>query len=214
MGLQVIANRADIKRGLLALVATDPRLAAIVAQSGDVPLRLARADYAGLAAIIISQQVSKASAEAILGRLARLLDPLDANAVLGASDSVFREAGLSRPKQQTLLNIARAIGEGKLDLGRLCNLPASQAIEEMTAIKGIGPWTAEIYLLFCAGHADIFPAGDLALQEAARVILGLQTRPTVKQMREIAMIWSPWRGVASRLLWAYYAVLRGGRGAI
>ena len=214
MCLQVIANRADIKRGLLVLVAADPRLAAIVAQSGDVPLRLARADYAGLASIIISQQVSKASAEAILGRLARLLDPLDANAVLGASDSIFREAGLSRPKQQTLLNIARAIGEGKLDLGKLCDLPASQAIEEMTAIKGIGPWSAEIYLLFCAGHADIFPAGDLALQEAVRVILGLQTRPTVKQMREIAMIWSPWRGVASRLLWAYYAVLRGGRRAI
>lgn len=209
--MHVIRNEDDIAAGLAALLAADPGLAPVIELAGAVPLRLSTADFAGLASIIVSQQVSKASADAIFGRLCALIAPLDASSMLDASDETLRQAGLSRPKQRTLRNIAQAIAGGSLDLDGLCRLPAQEAIASMTLINGIGPWTAEVYLLFCAGHADIFPAGDLALQEAAKVALGLEVRPGDKQLRELALRWSPWRGVASRLLWAYYAGLRGGR---
>lgn len=207
--MRSIRTESDIAEGLADLARADPRLVPVIAAAGPVPLRLSSADFAGLASIIVSQQVSKASAEAIHGRLVKLLDPLDAPSLMAADDEILRQAGLSRPKQRALRNIASAVCGGELDLQGLCKLPPSGAIAKMTAINGIGPWTAEIYLLFCAGHADIFPAGDLALQEAARVVLGLETRPTDKALREIASAWSPWRGVASRLLWAFYAVEKG-----
>ncbi len=211
--MRVIAAEADIVEGLSHLARADPRLVPAIAVAGPVPLRLSSADFSGLASIIVSQQVSKASADAIFGRLSTLLDPLDAVSLGQADDELLRQAGLSRPKQRTLRNIAAAVCEGDLDLGGLCVLAPSDAIAQMTCINGIGPWTAEIYLLFCAGHADIFPAGDLALQEAARMILGMEARPSEKALREIASAWSPWRGVASRLLWAYYAAEKGREGA-
>jgi DNA-3-methyladenine glycosylase II len=211
--MRVISCAADIEEGLAALAASDARLVPVIQQVGEVPLRRSTTDFAGLASIIVSQQVSKASADAIFGRLRRLVDPLEAETLLAAGEAVMREAGLSAPKQRTLVNIAGAVRAGELDLHALASMPAQEAIGSMTAIKGIGPWTAEIYLLFCAGHADIFPAGDLALQEAARAALSLDKRPADRELREIAGQWSPWRGVASRLLWAYYATLRGGRDA-
>ena len=94
---------------------------------------------------------------------------------------------------------------GSLDPLALCRLPAEESIAAMTAIKGIGPWTAEVYLLFCAGHGDIFPAGDVALQSAAGHALGHDERPNQKALRRLVEAWQPWRGVAARLLWAYYA---------
>lgn len=209
--MRVIRCADDIAEGAAELARLDPALAPALAAVEAIPLRLSTPDFAGLAGIIVSQQVSKASAEAIHGRLVRLVDPLDATNMLAASDEVLREAGLSRPKQRTLRAIAAAVDAGELDLGGLCALPATDAIAMMTQVKGIGPWTAEIYLLFCAGHADIFPAGDLALQEAARMLLGLENRPGDKELRALAQTWSPWRGVASRLLWAYYAVQKQGR---
>lgn len=197
--------------GAAALAAADPALAQAIAVVGEIPLRLSTPDFAGLASIIVSQQVSKASAAAIFGRLVQLVAPLDAPGMLAASDETLREVGLSRPKQHTLRAIARSVNEGELDLSGLCTMPAEEAVAAMTRIKGVGPWTAEIYLLFCAGHGDIFPAGDLALQEAVRAILEMEARPNEKQLRAIAERWSPWRGVASRVMWAYYAALRGGR---
>ncbi|MFZ1815102.1 MAG: DNA-3-methyladenine glycosylase [Rhizobiaceae bacterium] len=201
----------DIRTGLEALQECDPRLVPVIATAGDVPLRLSTPDFAGLASIIVSQQVSKASADAIFGRLSSLINPLTAQMLAEADDELLRAAGLSRPKQRTLRSIAQAVLEGEVDLQALCHLPADEAITRMVRIKGIGPWTAEIYLLFCAGHADIFPAGDLALQEAVRVAHQLEERPSDKMLREIATSWSPWRGVAARLLWAYYSELKGGR---
>ena len=206
-----ISCAEDIEEALGALAIADPRLAAVLEASGEVPLRLSTPDFAGLASIIVSQQVSRASAAAIFGRLAALVDPLDAPNFLAAGEDIMRQAGLSRPKQRALTNAATAIREGELALERLCEMPHDEAMASMTAVKGIGPWTAEIYLLFCAGHADIFPAGDLALQEAVRHAHGLEERPGDRQLREIAEVWSPWRGVAARLFWAYYRSIKDGR---
>ncbi len=200
---------ADVKSGLKALAAADPRLVAVIAAAGPVPLRRSEPGFASLVSIVISQQVSKASAEAIEGRLRAILDPLTPSCVLEAGDDAFRVAGLSRPKQATVRAIAEAVAVNGLDLHGLCAVPHDEAIAAMTAIKGIGPWTAEIYLLFCAGHPDMFPAKDIALQNAVGDALGLPSRPGEKALAAIAESWSPWRGVAARLFWAYYAATRG-----
>jgi DNA-3-methyladenine glycosylase II len=209
-----IRDMNDIREGLSMLTRRDARLRAILPVAGDVPLRLAQPGFAGLASIVVSQQVSRASADAIYSRLESLVVPLEPAPILAASDEIFRDAGLSRPKQRTLVHIADAMVSGVLDLDHICTLEPHRAIDAMTAVKGIGPWTAEIYLMFCAGHGDIFPAGDLALQEAARAALGLESRPGDKALREIAVAWSPWRSVAARLLWSYYRALKQGRDAM
>lgn len=209
-----ITSHSDIEFGLAELLKADKRLVAIHEVAREVPLRLSRPDYSGLASIIISQQVSKASAAAIFGRLVQHADPLVPSTILGSDDDFFRKVGVSRPKQHTLVEIARAVDSRELDLEKLCHVSAEEAIAAMTAIKGIGPWTAEVYLMFCAGHRDIFPAGDLALQEAVRAAMGLNERPNVKQLRSIAEEWAPWRSIASRLFWSYYKTLRGGQDAL
>jgi len=203
-----IVTSADIEEGLDALTSADPRLAEIRLAAGEVPLRLSEPGFASLAAIVVSQQVSRASADAIFGRFARLVDPLTPQAVLAAGDGVFREAGFSRPKQRALTAAAVAVAGG-LDLVDLCALPADAAIARLTAVPGIGLWTAECYLLFAAGHPDIFPARDVALQTAVGRGLGLEVRPAEKALIRIAESWAPWRGVASRLFWAYYRETKG-----
>ncbi|MEC9343376.1 MAG: DNA-3-methyladenine glycosylase 2 family protein [Pseudomonadota bacterium] len=212
--MRAIECRADIERGVAALLAADHRLRAVVEAAGEVPLRLSTPDFAGLARIVISQQVSTASAAAIHGRLLALVDPLEAGALAACEDSVFRQAGLSRPKQRTLVGAAEAVLDGRLDLPALARMPADDAMAALTGVKGIGPWTAEIYLLFCGGHPDIFPTGDLALQEAVRAALALEGRPGDRELRRIAAAWSPWRGVAARLFWAYYRAIKGGGDAL
>lgn len=207
-----ISDIDDINRGLDALVALDPRLEAVRAMAGEVPLRLTEPGFASLASIIVSQQVSTASARAIFGRFSALVDPLTPQGLLAAGESVFRDAGLSRPKQRTLLAVARAAADG-LDLDGLCRLDAREAMATMVAISGIGPWTAEVYLLFAAGHPDIFPARDVALQSAVGHALGIEPRPGEKALIRLAESWAPWRGVASRLFWAYYRETRGRDGA-
>lgn len=198
----------DISQGLEALIRLDPRLSAVIERAGAVPLRLSEPGFASLVAIVVSQQVSRASADAILGRFTRLLDPLTPRAVLDAPEDVFREAGLSRPKQRTVLALAQAVEEG-LDLVALAGLDGERATRALTAVSGIGPWTAEVYLLFAAGHPDIFPAKDVALQSAVGHALGIDPRPGEKALAALAESWSPWRGVASRLFWAYYREMRG-----
>ena len=207
-----ISTLDDIAAGLDALCVIDPRLDKVRAAAGEVPLRRSEPGFRSLISIVISQQVSRASADAIFGRLERLADPLTPETLLAAGDSLFRDAGLSRPKQRAVLAVSEAVGNG-LDLSKLCDLDAEAAISAMTAVSGIGPWTAQVYLLFAAGHPDIFPAGDVALQSAVGHALGLAPRPGVKALMKIAESWSPWRGVASRLFWAYYRETRGREGA-
>lgn len=203
-----IASLDDISAGLDALCTIDPRLMAVRAAAGDVPLRLSEPGFASLVSIIVAQQVSRASADAIFARFVGLVDPLTPQAVLDAGEAVFREAGLSRPKQRALLAVSEAVHAG-LDLDHLCRLEAPDAIARMTSVSGIGPWTAQCYLLFSAGHPDIFPARDVALQSAVGHALGLTPRPDEKALIRLAESWAPWRGVAARLFWAYYRQTRG-----
>ena len=206
--MQRIASLDDIAAGLDALCRIDPRLQTVRGKAGEVPLRLSEPGFESLASIIVSQQVSRASADAIFGRLVKLVDPLTPQRVLAAGEEIFREAGLSRPKQRGLLAVAEAVAGG-LDLDHLCTLDAGDAIAAMTAVPGIGPWTAECYLLFAAGHPDVFPARDVALQTAVGHALGIEPRPPEKMLIRLAESWSPYRGVASRLFWAYYRELKG-----
>lgn len=197
----------DIADGLAELARTDLRLARVIELSGPVPLRRKPPGYAALAEIILSQMVSKASANALWQKLELAAGEITPSAVLALSPEALREAGLSRAKAETLTRVGEAVICGDLDLEHLCRLEGPAAIRAMTAIKGVGPWTAEVYLLFCAGHPDVFPAGDVALQSAAADILGLESRPRPKDLYSMAEAWSPWRGVAARLLWAYYAAV-------
>lgn len=207
--MRLIETENDIADGLNALCRMDPRLAAVRVKSGAIPLRRSPAGFESLVSIVVSQQVSRASADAIYGRLVKLMSPLTADAILGADDNIFHEAGLSRPKQKTMRAIAGAVVDDGLDLDAMCSMNAADAIARMTAISGIGPWTAEVYLLVCAGHPDIFPAKDVALQAAVAHALGHEHRPSDKALYAIAESWTPWRSVAARLFWSYYRELRG-----
>jgi DNA-3-methyladenine glycosylase II len=202
----------DIRSGLEALIVLEPRLAHVAGVAGEVPLRRHPAGFESLAGIIVSQQISKASADAIFARLKAAIEPLTPERLLDIGERGLVSSGLSRPKQKTFLAVAEAC-RGGLDLAGLCELPAAEAIAAMTAMPGIGPWTAEVYLLFCAGHPDIFPAGDIALQNAVRHAFSLEARPTPKPLSAIAERWAPHRSVAARLFWAYYAKMKGRDGA-
>ena len=208
-----IRTEAELDAALAAVVRLDARFARALAIAGRPPLRKRSDGYAGLASIVVSQQLSTASARAIWGRLSASLDPLDPAAVRRARPAKLGRAGLSAGKIRTLKAIARAVDDGELDLPGLIHLPADAAHAALTAIHGIGPWTADIYLLFCLGHADAWPAGDLALQEGARLLLALKARPSVKEMIVLAEPWRPWRGAAAYLLWGYYRAVRQRDGA-
>ena len=207
--LRLIETDDDIAEGLEALVLADPRLAPVIAGTGPVPLRRRPAGFAALTEIILSQMVSKASAAALQSKLDAYLGEITPEAVLTLDEAGARAAGLSRAKAETLRRIAESVtgadGGEALDLHALCQAPAQEAVRHLTAIKGVGPWTAEVYLLFCAGHPDIFPSGDVALQSAAGHVFGLEKRPSARQLAELSEAWAPWRGVAARLLWAHYA---------
>jgi DNA-3-methyladenine glycosylase II len=208
-----IRTEADLDAALAALGAADPRLLSLVAAAGRPPLRRRPDGFPGLAATIVAQQLSTASAGAIWTRLAAAFDPLAPEAIARAHPARLKKVGLSAPKIRTLKAIARAIMAGDLVLAALTELAAEEAHAALTAVHGIGPWTADIYLLSCLGHADAWPAGDLALQEAARLAFGLRTRPSAKEMVTLAESWRPWRAVAARVLWTYYRARKGREGA-
>src|SRR5580658_1677939 len=208
-----IHTEADLDRGIAALVAADPRFAALIAKAGRPPLRRRPDGFAGLASTVVSQQLSTASAGAIWGRLSAAFDPFEPEAIIRARKERLARIGLSAPKIRALKEIARAIVRGDLKLATLGDIDADAAHAALTAVHGIGPWTADIYLLASLGHADAWPAGDLALQEAVRLAFGLKTRPTTKEMGPLAEPWRPWRAVAARVLWTYYRSVKGRDGA-
>ncbi|TVR09354.1 MAG: DNA-3-methyladenine glycosylase 2 family protein [Salinarimonadaceae bacterium] len=183
-------------------------MARIVEEGARPPLRKRAPGFPGLAAIVISQQVSTASAKAIQSRVEARFPALDAATILGAEDEELRVCGLSAAKMRALRAAAEAILAGELPLAELPAMPAEEAHAALVAVKGIGPWTADIYLLFCLGHPDAFPAGDLALQEAARIAYGLDARPRPAELVDLAESWRPWRGVAAKTLWAYYGLAK------
>ena len=208
-----IHTEADLDHAIAQLVGVDPRFGTVLSRAGRPPLRRRPDGFAGLASIVVSQQLSTASAKAIWGRLTQAFDPFDHAAVLRARSARLARAGLSASKIRTLKAIAKAIDRGELDLPALAAKPADEAHAALTAVHGIGPWTADIYLLFCLGHGDTWPAGDLALQEAARLLLELDTRPTSKEMGPLAEAWRPWRGAAACMLWSYYRTTKQREGA-
>jgi DNA-3-methyladenine glycosylase II len=209
-----IHTEADLDAGMAALIAADPRWAAVAERSGRPPLRRRDGGYAGLAQIIVSQQVSVASAAAIYGRLAEACKPFEAACLLRLRKDRLLRLGLSNAKVKTLKAIAKAIKANDIDLTSLAGMPADDAHASLTRLHGIGPWTADIYLLACIGHADAWPAGDLALQEAARIAFGLKKRPTTREMGPLADRWRPWRAIAARLLWTYYRAVKSREGLL
>jgi DNA-3-methyladenine glycosylase II len=204
----------DLEDAVNALVNLDPRLKPILAHTGMPALRRREPGFAGLAAIVCGQQLSTASAAAIWGRFSAAFDPLHHDAVKRARAARLGRLGLSAAKIKTLKNLARELAAERLNLDVLAEEDADAAHHTLTALHGIGPWTADVYLLFCLGHGDAWPAGDLAVQEAIKVGLGLKTRPTQKQMAPLAEPWRPLRGAAAHLWWAYYKVMKGREGVI
>lgn len=209
---RLIDGEESLAAALEGLRRADPHvIERMIALAGSPPLRLKTPGFEGLAAIVVSQQVSVASADAIFGRLKGRIAPLTAVSLRAASEEDLRGCGLSAPKIRTLRAIADHIVERGLDLGALGQMPAAGARAALTAVKGVGPWTADIFLLSCLGHPDAWPAGDLALQEAAKMALDLGERPNTRQLEAIGERWRPWRAVAARLLWRYYRVAKSTR---
>jgi DNA-3-methyladenine glycosylase II len=208
MAAHFLRDDADLDAALAALAAADPRLARLLDIAGRPSLRRRAAGFSGLCAIICAQQLSTASAAAIWGRLAAAFDPFHHDAIRRARAAKLARIGLSRAKIKTMKAIGRAIAEGTIDLGALAGMEADDAHAALTALHGVGPWTADIYLLFCLGHADAWPAGDLALQEAARLAFDLKRRPVRQDMIKLAEAWRPLRGVAAHLLWNYYRAVK------
>lgn len=206
--LIIIETEDHIRTGVRAL----RRKCTIMRHAHDVagfpPLRRNQSGFEGLARIIVGQQLSVASAAAIWGRFELALRPLNARKVLKAPDEVLRAAGLSNGKIRTLRAISAAVQAGTLDLDALATAPDAVVHENLRQISGIGPWTADIYLMFCLGRADAFAAGDLALQIAAAIAAKQGERLTLAELEEMSERWRPWRGVAARLLWAYYAAVK------
>lgn len=204
---RIIRTDLDVAEGAAWLAQQDARFAQALAQTGPLPLRLKPDGFNGLLEIIISQQVSVASANAIRARM--LAAGLNTEAaVLDAGEEGLRGAGLSRPKIRYALILAAA----ELDYAGLHALADRDVMERLTAITGIGPWSAEIYAMFCMGRADIFPAGDLALQVAAQGLFDLPARPGAEELARMAEVWTPWRSVAARALFAYYRILKNREG--
>ncbi|UOM36034.1 DNA-3-methyladenine glycosylase [Acuticoccus sp. I52.16.1] len=198
-----IRTEADVAAALDRLAAADPRIAAARAAVDHVPLRLLPGDFAGMCRIIAGQQLSTQSAAACYAKVAATFDPLTAEAILAVDEPALRAAGLSRQKAATVRALAEAVDAG-LDLDTLAERPAEEARAALEAIRGIGRWSADLYLMFCAGHPDIFPVGDLAVRRAAQRVLGLAQEPAPAALDTMAMVWAPHRSVAARLMWAYY----------
>lgn len=187
-----------------ALVALDPRLVAIRERAGSFEIRRTDGGFAGLARAVCGQQLSTASASAIWQRFAALPGALEPAGYMALSEESIRAAGFSRGKHATLMGVAEVLAAGALDLQAVAGLPADEAIAALCGLKGIGPWTAEIYLMFAEAHPDIFPAGDLALQQAVAWAFGLDARPRIKDLIGMAEAWSPYRSTAALLFWRYY----------
>jgi DNA-3-methyladenine glycosylase II len=207
--LTVLHDEEALARAVAALTRQCRHMRDVHARTGLPPLRDFTADFSGVCRIVTGQQLSASSAAAIWGRFAAAVTPFDAPSILALSDEALRAPGLSSGKIRTIRAVASAVADGTLDFERLNTLPDAAVITELTRLHGIGPWTAEVYLLFALRRADAFPAGDLALQLAAQKLLRLKERPQAARLAEISQTWRPFRGAAARLLWAEYALNQG-----
>ncbi len=206
--------QSDLEEAVHTLVKRDPRLKPVFEVAGMPALRRREPGFVGLAHIVCGQQLSTASASAIWGRLSAAFDPFDHDAVRRARTDRLGRLGLSAAKIKTLKHLAREITAQRLNLEVLAEEDADAAHHTLISLPGIGPWTADVYLLFCLGHGDAWPAGDLAVQEGIRIGLGLKARPTEKQMAPLAEPWRPMRGAAAHLWWSYYRAVKKREGVL
>lgn len=204
---RIITCDADVAEGAEWLANRHPAFATALTQTGPLPLRRNPDGFETLLSAIVSQQVSVASANAIWARMGTLGLTKQEN-VARADDEQLRAAGLSRQKARYAL----ALANSDIHFPSLREMETEDVIAHLVAVPGIGRWTAEIYLMFALGRADVFAPADLALQEAAKLLFGLEARPSEKALRQMAEDWSPWRAVAARALWAYYRVAKDREG--
>jgi DNA-3-methyladenine glycosylase II len=197
------------RAGLTELVARDPCLAGIEAAAGPLPWRSRAGGFAGLLQAIMGQQISNQAAAAIWGRLRALPGATTPAGLLALSDEALRGAGLSRPKVAHSRSLATAFLDGRLDADTIALMDDAAAVAAIAAVRGLGPWTAEVYLLFALGRPDVFPAGDLALAASAAHLKNLPSRPPPAALRALAEQWRPWRGLAARLLWHHWRHVTG-----
>lgn len=209
-----IETEEDIVRGVRALRRRCPIMRKVYMATGMPPLRRREPGLEGLARIVVGQQVSVASANAIWTRCIRAIEPMTAGRIAELTDDDLKACGLSRPKIRTLRAISDAVRHGGLDLDGAAMLPDDAFRDALISVSGIGPWTADVFQMFCVGRPDVFAPGDLALQVAAQHAFELESRPGPELMQELAETWRPWRAVSARLLWAYYAVIKQGRSGI
>ena len=200
---RIIEGPDCVAEGAAWLAAREPRFVHALDLTGPLPLRRRAGGFADLMGAIVSQQVSVAAADAIWRRL-EAAGMVEAAAVAAADEAALRACGLSRQK----VRYARALAQAGIDFDGLRALPDEDVVATLVAVPGIGRWTAEIYAMFSLGRADVFAPADLALQEAARILFALDSRPSERALRAMAADWSPWRAVAARLLWAYYRVAK------
>jgi len=193
-----------IEDGFHQVALLEPRFTKILCRHGEPPSRKRPGGFETVLKIIVQQQVSIASADAIWGRLRRGLGTVNPGAVLALDDDALRAFGLSRQKAAYARSLAEAVASGSLNFRRLHSMADEAVIDDLVQIKGIGRWTAEIYLLAVMQRPDIWPAADVALMESTRDLLGLHERPTIKQMGPLAEPWRPYRTFAARLLWLHY----------
>lgn len=201
-----IATDADVAAGVAHLRRRCATMRAVHAIAGHPPLRRYDDGLTGLARIVVGQQLSIASAAAIWARLSVLVVPFTAAGIAERSVDELKGVGLSAAKIRTLQALAADILSGRLDLSALGGASDAEIHEALRQVVGIGPWTADLYLMFCLGRRDAFAPGDLALQIAVQRAMSLVAKPSAAELEAIAERWRPWRGVAARLLWAYYAV--------
>ncbi len=207
-------SQADLEHAIRTLVKQDRRLEPVFELAGMPALRRREPGFVGLAHIVCGQQLSTASAAAIWARLTAAFDPLHHERLRTARADRLGRLGLSAAKIKTLKNLARELAAERINLDKLATEDADAAHQALTSLHGIGPWTADVYLLFCLGHGDAWPAGDLAVQEAVKIGLKLKTRPTAKQTISLAEPWRPLRGAAAHLWWSYYRAIKKREGVI
>ncbi len=204
-----IKTRSELNHLAQSLGQRDSQIANALTKTGPLPFRNRPATFASLLHAIVSQQVSVVSAQAMWKRIEAQVRPLSPQQFLDLDENIVEQLGLSGAKKTYCRALSEALVMGSLNLSRLSNLTDQDALEVLQQVKGIGRWTAEIFLLFSLGRADIWPAGDVALRTAAQALLALPERPDVEEMDVLGEKWRPLRGVAAQVLWAFYRVEKG-----
>ena len=196
---RIITSQECISEGLVALNKLEPKFRQAINAIDEIPLRRTSGGFDRLLSTIVSQQLSVAAADAIWKKI-ELAGLNQINKIKKVSDQDLRQVGLSKQK----VRYVRSLTNAKINYDALKAMPTSEVVSELTQVSGVGNWTAEIYAMFSLGRADVFAPGDLALQEATRLLFNLPERPSEKELRVMAKEWSPWQAVAARLLWSYY----------